>query len=342
MKVISARNVSEALLLGLQALSEEGVKRDSRNGPVSVFPFPVTTKYDHPEERVIFYPERDANPYFHFMESLWMLAGRNDVEFPAQFASNIANYSDDGVTFHGAYGYRWRNHFSVLENMDLGLSREIGVVDQLASIAVALRENQEDRRIVLQMWDASVDLGRIGKDFPCNLSATFSVNPYGKLDMTVFNRSNDMIWGAYGANAVHFSILQEVMAAWIGVPMGSYWQVSTNFHGYENTLAKHGSVTHHCPGHDPYSMGEVIAIPIVNTPIDEWFQDLEMFMDVGPAIGLRDKFFKKTAVPMLQSWDAWKDRESPDYAQRAMRHAENIQAPDWRRACCEWIERRTK
>ena len=33
-----------------------------------------------------------------------------------------------------------------------------------------------------------------------------------KLCMTVCNRSNDMLWGAYGANVVHMSMLQEFVA----------------------------------------------------------------------------------------------------------------------------------
>jgi len=339
MKVISARNVSEALLLGLQALKAEGVNRDSRNGPVTLFPGSVTTTYAHPEERVLFYPERDANPYFHFMESLWMLAGRRDVAWVSQFAGSIANYTDDGVNFHGAYGYRWRVHFeATIQRGDGGF--EIGGIDQLETIAALLKKNPDDRRIVLQMWDASADLGMDGKDFPCNLICTFRISPYGKLDMYVFNRSNDMIWGAYGANAVHFSVLQEVMAAWVGVPMGIYEQISTNFHAYHNTLDKHGNVTQHAPGMDPYSLGEVRATPIVNGPIEAWFQDLDMFMTQGAVMGFQDKFFKKTVVPMYQSWMAWKDKENPARVANAMVLAQQIAAPDWNRACVEWLARR--
>ena len=336
MRTFTTSNVSEALIVALQALENEGVDRDSRNGPVKVFSGPVSTEYLHPDQRVVFYPERDCNPFFHFMEALWMISGRNDVAFPATYASNITNYSDDGITFHGAYGYRWRNHF-----LDWEDGEAVGVVDQLETIAGLLKQNHDDRRIVLQMWDATVDLGMEGKDFPCNLICTFRINPYGKLDMTVFNRSNDIIWGAYGANAVHFSMLQEIMAAWIGVPLGSYHQISTNFHGYKNILEKHQGLENNAPGHDPYSLGEVGPFKMVNTPIDQWFQDLQMFMEEGPVIGLRDPFFKKVAVPMHQSWEAWKDRENGDYAENALNHADNIAATDWRRACIEWLERRS-
>lgn len=335
MKVIQARNVNDAFILGIQAVKQEGVLRDSRNGPVRVFPGPVATVYEKPNERVIFAPERDANPYFHFMESLWMLAGRNDVDWISQFSSNIANFSDDGVTFHGAYGHRWRKHFQVQTNFG------VGVLDQFETIVKLLRENQDDRRVVLQMWDAASDLGMQGKDFPCNLIATFRINPYGFLDMTVFNRSNDMIWGAYGANAVHFSVLQEVMAGFLNVPIGQYWQVSTNFHAYIATLEKHGHfVDGLAPGFDDYSVGMIKTFPIVNTPMNVWLQDLEMFMEQGPVLGLRDPFFRKVATPMYQSWYAWKDRENPGHKEAAMDYAMRIQADDWRKACTEWLQRR--
>jgi len=345
MKVINARNVSEALILGLQSLEVDGVVRDSRNGPVTLFPGSVTTHYTNPEERVLFFPERDANPYFHFMESLWMLSGRRDVAWVSQFAGSIANYTDDGVNFHGAYGYRWRNHFAITEYEQSGamhlpdIERRF-VLDQLETIVVLLKKNPDDRRVVLQMWDPIVDLGMDGKDFPCNLICTFRINPYGKLDMYVFNRSNDMIWGAYGANAVHFSVLQEVIAAWVGVPMGSYEQISTNFHAYHNTLEKHGHVSKNLVGDDPYSTGEVSASPIVNGPIEEWFQDLEMFMTQGAVMGFRDKFFKKTVVPMWQSWQAWKDKENPNRIEVATTLANGIAAQDWKLACVEWLARR--
>ena len=45
MKVIQVRNVQEALIAGMEFLHEEGVIRDSRNGPVLVADGPVTTLY---------------------------------------------------------------------------------------------------------------------------------------------------------------------------------------------------------------------------------------------------------------------------------------------------------
>lgn len=341
MIVISARNVNEALLLGLMYLHEYGTDRDSRNGPVKVFSTPVVTEYERPLERVLFFAERDANPFFHFFEALWMLAGRRDVAFVSQFSSNIANYSDDGRIFHGAYGHRWRNHFQIAQWDEADKNVNIKSLDQLATIAHLLKQNPDDRRIVLQMWDAVSDLGNDGKDYPCNIAATFRICPYGRLDMTVFNRSNDMIWGAYGANAVHFSMLQEMMAAWVGVPVGKYWQISTNFHAYKNILEKldDANIMSHSPGYDPYSLSEVAPFPMVNTNVETWMSDLAMFMSEGPVIGFQDKFFKNVVAPMWSSWQQWKTKE-PGYIDRALADIDRCLAPDWHRACREWLLRR--
>jgi hypothetical protein len=122
MHVIRARNANQALPEMMHYVRDSGlvVKRDSRNGPVLQFAEPFCIKYQRPTQRVVFWEERDANPFFHLFESLWMIAGRNDVAYPARYSSNIAQFSDDGHTFHGAYGYRWRKHFQVLMDPQKG------------------------------------------------------------------------------------------------------------------------------------------------------------------------------------------------------------------------------
>src|SRR5690349_12870351 len=117
MKTIHAQNVNEALQVGMQLLKTSGEEMFSRNGPTVEYPGPVTTTYYLPWQRVLFDPLRDANPFFHFMEALWILAGRNDVAFLDRFNSQMKRYSDDGKVFHGAYGHRMRKH-----NVDFGVS----------------------------------------------------------------------------------------------------------------------------------------------------------------------------------------------------------------------------
>ena len=73
--------------------------------------------------------------------------------------------------------------------------------DQITSAINILKSNSDSRQVIIQIWDPN-DLERTDtKDKACNLCVVFRKR--GKvLDMTVYNRSNDMLWGAYGANVV--------------------------------------------------------------------------------------------------------------------------------------------
>jgi hypothetical protein len=86
MIVNHARTVSEALSQGLHAIRIHGIAKPSRVGDVLVMPRPIMTEYADPTNRVLFSPMRDANPFFHVMETLWMLAGRNDLASTLQQA----------------------------------------------------------------------------------------------------------------------------------------------------------------------------------------------------------------------------------------------------------------
>lgn len=253
MFVVSARNVNTALERGLGYLVSNGRREASRAGDVLVAPGPVTTVTFRPLERVLWSPVRDANPFFHLMESMWMLAGRSDAAFLNNYVKTFGErFAEPGGEVHGAYGRRWRGIFGF---------------DQLQKIVEALRSTPGSRQAVLQMWDSHTadefgvgenDLTGVWRDRPCNTHAYFRIrketevvgvsNAYGMggfhekqvsyLDLTICARSNDAIWGCHGANAVHFSFLQEYMAAMIGVKVGFMYQVSNNYHAYMSELDK--------------------------------------------------------------------------------------------------------
>src|SRR5262249_10880863 len=149
--------------------------------------------------------------------------------------------------------------------------------DQLSVIVRLLRADPDSRRAVLQIWDAEADLGVSSVDLACNTQAMFKVRG-GKLNITVLNRSNDIIWGCDGANAVQLSMLLEFMAARIGVEPGLYRQVSDSFHAYEDTWPKISGIGDRFGG-DPYVREEVSVYPLVaaaedfDADLQRWFDD---------------------------------------------------------------------
>lgn len=339
---INCRNAHTGLPLTVNGLLNHGAKRDSRNGPVYMFPMPCTVIFKEPIERVVFWPQRDANPFFHLFESLWMLAGRNDVEPVAYFAGNMRSFSDDGETFNAAYGYRWRKWFR-----DLGNS-----YDQLDRIVEALKANPDCRRQVLAMWDGHHDLGLQSKDIPCNTHAYFQIDPEGRLNMMVCNRSNDTVWGTFGANAVHFSFLLEYMAAKIGVPMGRYWQTSMNLHGYEATLEKVAELGKIRPedlaAKDPYVTNLVKPITLIHhkkETMDQWDSDLSMFMEDPQAIGFQTRFFKRLMPVVMAAFKLYKEEDKPHNYKLAIKELQRLNVNfghrlDWGLAMEQWLIRR--
>jgi hypothetical protein len=330
--VVTTRNPHQALPEVCYQLSHNAVEEDTRNGPVYRMDVPLTVHYLRPLERVIFWPERDANPFFHLFEAMWMLMGRNDVDFVEQFAKNMRNYSDDGKILHGAYGHRWRHHFGL---------------DQLGQIIENLKKNSNCRRQVLQMWDARSDMSREGKDVPCNTQIYFQRDPSNErqLNMMVTNRSNDIIWGMLGSNAVHFSVLLEYVAESAAMLPGQYWHVSFNPHIYKDP---HGVLSGQMAGHAPdfggrvtcpYSADQVRWFPLMSLQTNRWQRELEALFQTGKYENLRDPFITEVLGPMWDAWHVYKTGEPGCYRQ-AQAHVGRVVATDWKRACWEWLERR--
>ena len=350
MKVLEVRNAHEGLPKGLRLLDYIGIERDSRNGPVLVAPCPVTTVFEQPCERVVFWPARDGNPFFHLYESLWMLAGRNDVAPLVRYVKNAVDYSDDGKILHGAYGHRWRNWFADWSKSDgQGPNAKL---DQLELIAIELKENPESRRCVLQMWDGQYDLGRSGKDLPCNTIATFQRGFDGKLNLVVFCRSNDIVWGLFGANCVQFSMLLEYMALWIGCPVGTYSQVSVNFHAYDNEVWKQVELIRPDKANfvdNPYIDGRVHHVPMSGSIeyMDQQIKGLLNIADGGDSdVWAADPLWKvgdwsHMVYLVLVAHHIYKTKPKPEgYIDALKLLSVGDEKADWIVASREWLQRR--
>jgi hypothetical protein len=234
------------------------------------------------------------------------------------------------------------NHFQVLrEEVVNGIEHGwTDPLDQLKVVIRMLRENSEERRAVLQMWDAPVDLGKQGKDFPCNTQIYFkirNINGRPHLHMTVNNRSNDIVFGCYGANVVHMSMLHEYTASMIGIQVGPYWQVSDSWHAYLSNWTDKSANTE-CP--NPYLDGTVAPSPMISHATT-WDAELSEWMDRNATLtawAQNHHFFAHIASPLRDAWDAYKEKR----IDRAIQCAEKCCATDLQVACVAWLQRRKK
>lgn len=364
------RNVNQAFYYLVGDIQDGLIKtrkEDTRNGPVIQIDEPAMITYAHPLERVLFNEQRDCNPFFHVYEAMWMLAGRNDVAPLAYYTPAIANYSDDGRTFNGAYGYRWRhpNYLDFTGNPSPG-DVPYGNQDQLDIIVKHLKEKPNSRRVNLQMWNVEDDLLKIdnGKDVCCNTNVYFSIRElingaddrYDRdrgarpkvfvLDMTVCNRSNDLVWGMLGANVVHFSFLQEYLACRLGVEVGRYTQFSNNLHVYtENNSGFHPEKWLTDGIQDLYTQTAAINmkhVPLVRDPVmfdrevKEFVDYNSQYQSIDNRKDYAEPFLTLVAQPMMCAFHHHKAREYPS----ALAACGDIQATDWRVAVTAWVKKR--
>lgn len=323
---ITARNANDLFSAMLWRFKTEGVLADSRNGPVIMIDEPVLTKVYRPQERVLFFDDRDANPIFHLLESIWILAGRRDVEFVKMFNSRIGAYSDDGEHFNAAYGHRMRHHFNI---------------DQLIEAVLLLKREPQTRRCVIQLHDARDLVNQGSKDHACNTQLVFMIRD-GRLEMTTYSRSNDGWYGYAGANIVHMTIIQEFVASALGIPMGRYFTVSNNLHLYTQLYdaTKFLNVPPDASDYDVYAHG-IEPSPIF-THGESWLaflNDCENFCDdpfQSPSRYVHD-FFRNVAFPMAMVSRVRKDKTANGHY-----WANQITALDWRIATQDWITRREK
>ncbi len=326
MHVITAINVRDALPEAVEYLKSQGVQEQTRIGPALVAPGPVTIHYKMPKQHVLLDPVRDANPFFHLMESMWMLAGREDGAFLDRYIKNYSkNFGNSQGIIPDAYGYRWR--------YGLGF-------DQLAEIIRQLKEDRSTRQCVLQMWGAGFNDLRAERIKPCNLTAMFRVKDH-KLHMTVTNRSNDLVWGSCGANAVHFPIMQEYVAQQADLMMGEYWQISNNLHLYMahlEMLDKRGTLRW-----DEAASYEQTQ-RLINSSMyfdDELYTTLDyidgLYTNKEEYIGnISNTFLLGVVIPMATAHWQYK----MGHPKLAIKEVNSVIAQDWRQAGFEWLQRR--
>lgn len=173
-----------------------------------------------PRQRWVTSRHPAINPAFAIAEVLWILAGSNDAQVLNYWFPALPKFQGEGPTYYGAYGYRLRKQFGI---------------DQIRRACDILSANPASRQVVLQLWDVRSDLPDAdgnprNPDIPCNIFSMLKVRD-GHLQWTQIMRSND-IYRGLPYNLLQFTFLQEILAGWLGLDVGSYYHWSDSLHLY--------------------------------------------------------------------------------------------------------------
>lgn len=145
---------------------------------------------------VLTIPERQLNYRFMAAEAWWILEGRDDVASISVYNSRIAQFSDDGERFFGAYGPE--------------------IARQLPYVVQKLMDDPNSRQAGLTIWRANPPAT---KDVPCTVSIFFQLRrpPAGGsplLNAHVFMRSSDA-WLGIPYDVFNFSMLTHYVAGFL-------------------------------------------------------------------------------------------------------------------------------
>ncbi len=218
-------------------MQRDGVVQQSRDQPTRELVHVAVTLTD-PRQRVVF--ARAINPAFALADVLWVLAGANDADFLQFWNRRMATYTDDNNphVLHGAYGYRLGSQPMLSQATATRLRHvhpgDLPRLDQLKAAAEALRHTPHSRQVVLHIWDAARDLPAPeprSRDVPCNVMSHLMLRS-GRLEWLQIMRSNDLVWGL-PYNIIQFTSMQEMVAGWLGVDVGTYVHISDSLHVYE-------------------------------------------------------------------------------------------------------------
>ncbi len=220
MHSITARTADEAWRAAAGLVLEDARSVQSSRAGETLELLHVGFQIEEPSQRWVFSRTPPMNPAFALVEVFWIVAGRRDAAFPRYWNRSLSRYCGTNADFHGAYGFRLREHFGI---------------DQLDRVYRALGNSPDSRQCVLQLWDPAVDLPNpdgspVAEDIPCNVTILPKIRR-GKLEWMQVVRSNDLFLGL-PYNFIQFTSIQEMLSGWLGVLPGAYHQVSDSLHVY--------------------------------------------------------------------------------------------------------------
>ena len=165
-----------------------------------------------PTQKVITSPKRKFNQDYAEYEWEWYRKGDRDAKEIGERAKIWNQMMVPGTTeVNSNYGYFWNYN------------------DQLNRVVNDLKLNKETRRAIIVHYILH-ELDRYKYDTPCNDVLNFYIKD-GKLELTIFARSIDLVFG-FCNDQYTFAKLMEHVSYRIGYPVGGMHWFITNLHIY--------------------------------------------------------------------------------------------------------------
>ncbi|MED3945082.1 thymidylate synthase [Priestia megaterium] len=324
-----AKNETFALINVLQKINENGLKVVTR-GFEQKEVLSNLEVIDNPNERVIVLKHRNNNIFALIAETLWVLGGRDDLDFLQHYLPRASEFSDDGKVWRAAYGPRLRNWYGV---------------DQFKEVARLINQDENTKRAAMIIYDPAKDYIDT-KDVPCNNWLHFMARD-GKLNLNVSVRANDAIWGFGGINMFEWSVLHEMMSFWTNKETGKLSWFTGTMHVYSRHYQTSSKILESFKGKTLYDFD--FHSPKFSTPLNSFDSlmenvfKLENQMRKNPKLDILDEIYKindeliQQSMLMLLIYNLYKNNCSKNTL-RDLVH--QLPSSDFKIAAIEYLTRR--
>ena len=175
----------------------------------------------NPSDNVITNKERKWNIEYARAEWQWYLTGDRNITKLGKIYGKIPpiwiKMADDEGNVNSNYGYQWKRHY------------------QLEKVITKLKANPSTRQACISIYDGK-EIHKYNTDTPCTYAVQFTILD-GKLNMCVTMRSNDL-WYGFCIDQYCFSMLQQLVASRLDMPVGTYYHFAHNLHLYNDKIPK--------------------------------------------------------------------------------------------------------
>ena len=173
----------------------------------------------NPSDNVITNKERKWNIEYARAEWQWYLTGDRNITKLGKIYGKIPpiwiKMADDEGNVNSNYGYQWQRK------------------RQLDAVVRKLKMDKDTRQACVSIYDGK-EMYKYDNDTPCTYAVQFTI-VNNKLDMCVTMRSNDL-WYGFCNDQYQFSMLQQLVASRLDIPVGVYYHFAHNMHLYNNKI----------------------------------------------------------------------------------------------------------
>ena len=173
----------------------------------------------NPSDNVITNKERKWNVEYARAEWQWYLTGDRNITKLGKIYGKIPpiwiKMADDEGNVNSNYGYQWQRK------------------RQLDAVVRKLKMDKDTRQACISIYDGK-EMYKYDNDTPCTYAVQFTI-VNNKLDMCVTMRSNDL-WYGFCIDQYCFSMLQQLVASRLDLPVGVYYHFAHNMHLYNNKI----------------------------------------------------------------------------------------------------------